>query len=34
MLDGLGFRRMKSAVIVKDLRVKKSGGDFIVTGYL
>lgn len=34
MLDGLGFRRMKSAVMVKDLRVKRSGGDLIVTGYL
>ncbi len=34
MLEGLGFHRMKSAVIVKDLRVKKSGGDLMVTGYL
>ena len=34
MIEALGFRRVKHAIGVKDLRVDKSGADFMVTGYL
>ena len=34
MLDALGVRRMRQSIPVKDLQVRKSGGDLIVSGYL
>jgi diaminohydroxyphosphoribosylaminopyrimidine deaminase/5-amino-6-(5-phosphoribosylamino)uracil reductase len=34
MIEGLRIRRVKSAIAVKHPRVKKSGDDFMLTGYL
>jgi diaminohydroxyphosphoribosylaminopyrimidine deaminase / 5-amino-6-(5-phosphoribosylamino)uracil reductase len=34
MIEGLGFRRVKQAILVKDLGVHKSGDDLMATGYL
>jgi hypothetical protein len=34
MIEGLNLRRMKDAIVVKDLRTEKSGDDWMVTGYL
>jgi diaminohydroxyphosphoribosylaminopyrimidine deaminase / 5-amino-6-(5-phosphoribosylamino)uracil reductase len=34
MLGGLGIRRVRQAIRIKHLRVRKSGGDLMVSGYL
>jgi diaminohydroxyphosphoribosylaminopyrimidine deaminase / 5-amino-6-(5-phosphoribosylamino)uracil reductase len=34
MVDALGIRRMRQSIPVKELQVRKSGGDLIVSGYL
>jgi diaminohydroxyphosphoribosylaminopyrimidine deaminase/5-amino-6-(5-phosphoribosylamino)uracil reductase len=34
MIDGLGLRRVKQSIAVGDCRFTRSGGDFLVTGYL
>jgi diaminohydroxyphosphoribosylaminopyrimidine deaminase/5-amino-6-(5-phosphoribosylamino)uracil reductase len=34
MIDGLGVQRMRAALPVKRLSIKKLGNDFLVSGYL
>lgn len=34
MVENLGFRRVKQAIVVKNFRVSRSGDDLMVTGYL
>jgi diaminohydroxyphosphoribosylaminopyrimidine deaminase / 5-amino-6-(5-phosphoribosylamino)uracil reductase len=34
MFDGLGIRRMRQSIPIKELQVQKSDGDLIVSGYL
>jgi diaminohydroxyphosphoribosylaminopyrimidine deaminase/5-amino-6-(5-phosphoribosylamino)uracil reductase len=34
MIEGLDLRRMKDAMVIKNLRVEKSGDDLMVIGYL
>jgi diaminohydroxyphosphoribosylaminopyrimidine deaminase/5-amino-6-(5-phosphoribosylamino)uracil reductase len=34
MIDGLNIRRAADAMVVRQLRVQKSGGDLVVAGYL
>ncbi len=34
MIDGLGLRRVKQAIVVKNCRFTRSGGDLLMTGYL
>jgi diaminohydroxyphosphoribosylaminopyrimidine deaminase/5-amino-6-(5-phosphoribosylamino)uracil reductase len=34
MVGRLGLRRMRDALVVRDLRVEKSGADVMVAGYL
>jgi len=34
MIGGLGFAKMSNALKLRDMKIKKLGEDFLVTGYI